>query len=341
MGFKGTVKAPKPQRLVFLAACFCLITSCVSTSNKTISTSELNTDQYPGANLAVNIANLSHCDDSDDKTLHLNTNEAITVIVHGCFSSAGRFRSLADVYSFHGQQAICFNYDDRDRLSSSSAELATAVEGLSEVLQQPNITVLGHSQGGLLARRAFTQEQPDRFTADNVDISLVTISAPFGGINISSHCGSRTMAWLSLGISKLICQMVTGSKYREIPPNSDFINNPGDLISALDQHLKISTDESGSCRQYNAQNKCIEDDFVFSLGEQSQHAIEGDTGFKSVTVKSGHVEIVGDDNSTPTKLIDILQQHGFLNPTPPELSSDLTRLLKRIYLAPSTPVSEG
>jgi hypothetical protein len=338
---KGTIRTSKLHRLVFGVAFFCLITSCVSISDKTINTSELNMDQYPGANLAVNIANLSHCEDSEDKTLHLNTDEAITVIVHGCFSSAGRFRSLADVYSFHGQQAICFNYDDRDRLSSSSAELVTAMEGLSEVLQQPKITVVGHSQGGLLARRAFTQERPDRFTANNADISLVTISAPFGGINIASHCGSKAMAWLSLGISKLICQIVTGSKFREIPPNSDFINSPGNLIPALNQHLKIATDEYGSCRQYNAQNECIEDDFVFSLDEQTQQAIEDDTGFRSLTVKSGHVEIVGDENTTPTKLIKILQQHDFLNPTPPELSSDLTRLLERLYLAPMTPVSEG
>jgi len=29
------------------------------------------------------------------------------VLVHGCKGSAGRFRSLAQLYAFHGQQAVC------------------------------------------------------------------------------------------------------------------------------------------------------------------------------------------------------------------------------------------
>jgi hypothetical protein len=334
-------RKPKPHRSIFVLACFFLITACSSIPENNKINSEHNIQKHPHADLAVDIPFLSHCADSDNKTLYLNSHEPVTVIVHGCYSSAGRFRSLADVYSFHGQQAVCFNYNDRDRLSSSSAELITAIKGLSNVLQQPKITVVGHSQGGLLARRAFTRERSDRFKESNVDLSLVTISAPFGGINISSHCGSKPMAWLSLGISKLVCQIVTGSKYSEIHPRSEFINEPGTLISTLDQHLKISTDELGSCRRYNARNECVEDDFVFSLDEQSNPAIENDAGFSSVTVKSGHVEIVGNDKTSPTELINILQKHGYLNPTPPESSNELTRLLNKIYLTPLKPPSEG
>jgi len=341
MYYKGLKKDSKPCLHAFALSCFLLITSCASSPEKLVTTPENAIEKYPGANLAVEIPNLSHCSNSSDKTIYLNTNEPVTVIVHGCFSSAGRFAALADIFAFHNQQAICFNYDDRDRLSRSSEQLVTAIESLAGVLDNPKISVLGHSQGGLVARHAFTQERSDRLADGIADIRLVTISAPFGGIKIASHCDSMTMAVLSLGISKLVCQMVTGSKYHEIPPQSDFIRHPGTLIASIDTHLKISTDETDTCRKYNEQNKCVEDDFVFSVAEQTQQAIEKDTGFKSVLVKSGHVEIVGDGNTTPTQLINILQQYDFLNPTPPELSQNLTQLLNDLYMVPQVSVPES
>ena len=61
------------------------------------------------------------------------------MIVHGCFAAIGQFRSLADVFAFHGPQTVCFNYDDRDSLEASSAELIQAVDALSKVMQQEGI----------------------------------------------------------------------------------------------------------------------------------------------------------------------------------------------------------
>lgn len=294
-----------------------------------------NVAHLPEADINVEIPSLSQCTHPDDVNLRLNSLKPVNVIVHGCFSSAGRFRSLADVFAFHGQQTVCFNYNDRDSLTESSAQLIAAIEKLSEVLQQPEITVIGHSQGGLVARRAFIEERSDRLGTTNVRIHLTTISAPFGGIHSAAHCGSKTLAWLSLGLTKPICRMITGSKYREIPPNSDFIQRPGRLLAAVSRHLRIVTDELDSCRQYDEHNNCIEDDFVFSLDEQTQPAIENDTGLQSVVVKSGHVEIVGSGQTPPTKLIGILQQQGILAATPAESKNELAKLLTRLYLAPS------
>lgn len=250
---KIMVKKTKPRRLAVEALCCLLLAACASTPENEKHSPLSNSELLPQANLAVNIPFLSNCTQPDDATLHLNSHEPVIVIVHGCFSSVGRFRSLADVFAFHGQQAICFNYNDRDRLTDSSADLITAISELSKVLQQPKITVIGHSQGGLVARRALIAEREDHLETDNVDLSLITISAPFGGIKSASHCGSKPLAWLSLGITKLICQAVTGSKYSEIPPNSAFINNPGNLLPAVNKHIKIATDELGSCRRYNDQ----------------------------------------------------------------------------------------
>jgi hypothetical protein len=46
----------------------------------------------------------------------------VTILVHGCFGSAGRFRPLAQVYAFQGQQTACFSYNDRNRLFTSKAQ---------------------------------------------------------------------------------------------------------------------------------------------------------------------------------------------------------------------------
>jgi hypothetical protein len=114
-----------------------------------------------------------------------------------------------------------------------------------------------------------------------------------------------------------------------------FITQPGRLLPIVDSHLRIVADELDSCRRYNDRGTCTEDDFVFSLHEQSQRAIDADLGLESVIVKSGHVEIVGDENVAPTKLIAILQQRGILNPTRLAMREELAQLLARIYLLES------
>jgi len=312
--------------------CYLVLGACASTPQNQTSVPLSNAHYLPSPDLTIDIPSLSYCTESDDPTLHLDSSEPVTVIIHGCFSSAGRFRSLADVFAFHGQQTVCFNYNDRDSLSNSSAELITAIEKLTDQLQQPDITVIGHSQGGLVARRAMITERPDRLEADDTDIRLVTVSTPFGGIKSSSHCGSKPLAWFSLGITKLICQLVTGSKYREIPPNSGFINSPGELLPVVNTHLKIATDERETCRRRNEHGHCVEDDFVFSLDEQTQLAINSDPNLSSLVVKAGHVEIVGNGSSEPRKLIEILQQQEILNPTPSEKTAELSHLMNQLYL---------
>ncbi len=69
----------------------------------------------------------------------------------------------------------------------------------------------------------------------------------------------------------------------------------------------------------------------FSLKEQQNVQIENDPRVDHVTVQAGHVEIVGDKRMSPTKLIEVLQQHGVLNTTEPESLTDLNLLLEKLY----------
>lgn len=325
-----------PESSWLKAALFicCLILGACASQQGTYSDAPLSNASYlPEPDIAVQISSLSNCTHAESDELRLNSHEPVTIIVHGCFSSAGRFRSLADVFAFHGQQTVCFNYDDRDSLANSSQQLITAIGELSALLQAPDITVIGHSQGGLVARHALTDERVDRLAVDDIEIDLATISSPFGGIRASAHCGSKTIAWLSLGLVKPICYIVTGRKYRDIPTNSDFIVRPGQLVASVNRHVKIVTDEVGTCRVYDERGMCTKDDFVFSVEEQNQQIVDAQHGLLPLVVKAGHVEIVGDGNTVPEKLIGILQQQGILKATPEEDTEELAKLLVSLYSA--------
>ena len=318
-----------------MAVFCCFILSACAHQDETYLDSPLsNAKNLPIPDVTAQIVSLSNCTHPDSDELRLNSQEPVTVIVHGCFSSAGRFRSLADVFAFHGQQTVCFSYDDRDSLTNSSKELITAIEELSAVLKKPDITVIGHSQGGLVARRALIEDRSDRLAIGDVEIELATISTPFGGIGAAAHCGSKTLAWLSLGLVKPLCQIITGRKYRDIPANSDFILQPGQLVPSVNRHIKIVTDEVDTCRVYDERGACREDDFVFSVDEQNQHIVDADEGMLALLVKAGHVEIVGDANTVPVKLIGILQQQGVLRATPEDAAEELAKLLANLYLVP-------
>jgi hypothetical protein len=84
----------------------------------------------PLPDVAVEVPHLQPCTDSSNHTLQFNSSSPVTVLVHGCNGSAGRFRSLAQLYAFHGQQTVCFSYNDRDSLVDSSGQLITALDEL-------------------------------------------------------------------------------------------------------------------------------------------------------------------------------------------------------------------
>jgi pimeloyl-ACP methyl ester carboxylesterase len=308
--------------------------ACTGAPNSMTNQPLHHTRSLPPPDTELTIAQVADCAYSDDDgAVRLNSGHALNVIVHGCFSSAGRFRALADVFAFHGQQTVCFSYDDRDSLQTSSAQLLIALNTLSAAMPDAEFNVIAHSQGGLIARRALVENREDSLSIGADRVQLATISAPFAGIAASAHCGSPTLAVLSLGLVKPICYLITGAKYREIPATSQFINQPGRLASNVTRHLRIVTDEMGTCRRYNAQGICVEDDYVFSVAEQQQPVVDGDQRVEAVMVEAGHVEIVGDETRIPHKLIDILQRHNILQETATEQKPEFAALLERIYLS--------
>ncbi|CAH0535803.1 hypothetical protein VST7929_03277 [Vibrio stylophorae] len=253
----------------------------------------------------------------------LDAHAPLVLLVHGCNGSAGRFSALAQVFEFHQQQTLCFSYDDRDSLYDSAQQLAQVIEQLSQ--HHPQITIIGHSMGGLISRQALTQiDSSDSKTA----LTLVTISTPFSGIHAAAHCASTPLMVASLGLTIPICYMASGDKWYEITAKSDFILQPQPLWQAI-RHIQIITDERDSCREYSSQGQCITSDDIFSLQEQYFPPMLSALNGELYQIKAGHVEIVGYQGQTPDKLIHLFEQIGLMPPN--QKTQNYTQRLAILY----------
>lgn len=317
---------------ILLAA---LALSACATHDGTVAP-DLEPGRLPPADVVVDIAGLGPCTDNPDRRLRFDSRQPVHLLVHGCFGSSGQFRALAQVLAFHGQQTACFTYDDRARLSDSATELRRAVTQLAERSHVPQLTVIGHSQGALIARRAMTEALPEPLPERSVDLRLVTVSGPFAGIEAARTCGKDWLYPLTLGLLPLSCYVATGPKWADITYSSRFILEPGELSRRVADHLKIDTDERGTCRREQA-GRCLESDDIFSLDEQRHPLVDGSARTRRVQVPAGHVEIVGDKRVAPLKLISVLQEHGVLHATEPSRADAFAALLSRLYAPHDAP----
>ena len=310
---------------------FCLLLASGCATNEPANTAfyQIESGSLPATNIILNIPGLTPCTDNPDHGLHLKRAQPVDVLVHGCFGSSGQFRGLAQVLAFHGQQTVCFTYDDRARLTGSATKLRRAIDLLVAQADAPQITIIGHSQGALIAHKSLTV-LPIQPTPQSADLHLVTISGPFSGIAAARTCGKTWLYPLTLGLLPLSCYAATGAKWADITHSSPFIIEPGTLIPQVSNYLKVDTDERGTCRHERA-GRCVERDDIFSLAEQRNSNVETDSREQRVEVHAGHVEIVGDKRVAPTKLISILQEQGVILPTGPERLSAFNQLLARIY----------
>lgn len=317
---------PLPSVLLAAILALCL-GGCATRSPPDPAYYDIVNGALPPPNLTLEIPGLGPCTDNPDRRLRLDSTQPVNVLVHGCFGSSGEFRGLAQVLAFQGQQAACFTYDDRAELAESASALRKALNQLAEQSRLPQITLIGHSQGALIARRSMTVlDAPMPSTR----LDLVTISGPFGGIDAAKPCGYGWLHLLSLGLIKASCHIVTGPKWADITYSSRFIREPGGLAPGVDRYLKIDTDERGTCRRWENE-RCIESDLIFSLDEQHQPFIDGDPQTRIVQVAAGHVEIVGDKRIAPVKLLDVFQQEGILRRITAERQATYRALLARIY----------
>ena len=317
------------HRIATFLTFICFLSGC-ATRDATVA-ADLEPGRLPPPDVVVSIPGLGPCTDSQDRSLRFDSRQPVNLLVHGCFGSSGQFRALAQVLAFHGQQSACFTYDDRAKLTDSAIELRRAVMQLAERSHVPQITVIGHSQGALIARKSLTESLQAPLPDRPVDLRLVTVSGPFSGIESARTCGKDWLYPFTLGLLPLSCYAVTGPKWADITYSSRFILEPGELSWRVVNYLKIDTDERDTCRREEG-GRCMESDDVFSLAEQRSPRVETDSRIKRVQVPAGHVEIVGDKRVAPVKLIAVLQDQGVLRPTAPGHVSAFNSLLSKLYL---------
>ena len=310
---------------------FLFLVGCAASSPYIPETQELDRSLLPLHDFTLSIPNLGSCTDSAEKSIQIDSNSPLTVLVHGCNGSAGRFRSLAQLYAFHGQQAICYSYDDRASLVESAKKLAIAVSELADVTNNQSISIIGHSMGGLIARKALEENYKKSNVLSDKNLQLITISAPLSGIEAANSCGIESLNWLSVGIIPGICWLITGNNWNEITSSSNFILYPEPLLPSVQKYLKIVTNEENTCRQEASDGSCIESDYVFNLSEQYHPKIDNYTNITGVQIDAGHVEIVGNKLVVPRKLLSILQEYGMLSYTPADRKEAFERLLANLY----------
>ena len=143
------------KHIAILIALLGLLAGCAS--RQALNPADLEPGRLPSPDISLNIPGLGPCTDSPDRSLRLDSSQPVHILVHGCFGSSGQFRGLAQVLAFHGQQSACFTYDDRARLAEVADELKQAVSQLAAQSKVPQVTVIGHSQGALVARKSMTE----------------------------------------------------------------------------------------------------------------------------------------------------------------------------------------
>ena len=275
------------------------------------------------ASAPLRIPDLGPCARDRSGPITVDPARPLTILVPGCHSSPEQLGPLARELDAQGQQTLCFSYDDREKLERSARRLVTALEALKPHLVERYITVLGHSQGGLIARRALVRDRPRALRDDGTfRYELVTVSSPFHGIESSAPCGSILLHVMTLWATVGVCHLIAGAKWAQIHPRSSFMRRPGSLIPSVERYLKVVTDERGTCRARDGSGRCLHSDYVFSLGEQYAQVVDDDVRARNAEVKAGHAEIVGEAGGPPLKLIRLLEERQVL--TPPERDASVS-----------------
>jgi hypothetical protein len=217
----------------------------------------------------------------------------VAFLVHGYDSVPSDLQPTASFLQASDYRVYRFVHNSRDELASISNTLARGVCEIAQRIGSDSILVLGHSMGGLIARRAVASvaRVPE---LSSVPFRLVTIAAPFGGV--FSATGSNMMPLPGFGVRE---------SHRDLSLLSKFIVEPGKLPAQV-RHLKIETDEPAS----SAKTKDSAEggnDVVFTLANQHSKTVDNDSAVDCRVVwKAGHVASINIANRLPESMVQML-----------------------------------
>jgi pimeloyl-ACP methyl ester carboxylesterase len=210
----------------------------------------------------------------------------LAVVVHGINPTAGQLDPLADSLVRRGYRVLQFHYDDGQDLDRSATELGALVRTHLTSAPSPHLTVVAHSMGGLVSRRALTEGHPAGLASLGLRTRLVTVASPFGGFK------SANWARFDLGIGP--------ASHDDLGTRSRFIRHPGALGPDVVHH-KLETDETG--RTVLDGERRVKDDVV-GPKRQRNEVIDAAAAERHV-IPRGHVEVVNDGG----QVSDLLASH--------------------------------
>lgn len=229
---------------------------------------------------------LGSCD--GDPGIVVERGRPLTVLVHGNHAAVDAFAALGGALESAGEQVVCYRWREGGRLTYAASDLREALDALDE-LGLPRIRVLGHSLGGLAARRSLTVELGVPL---ETPVELVTVATPFAGVASAKTCGLVWARVLSLGTVGSICRrLARGAKWRDIHPRASMIREPGELGPWVRRHVHVVTEEHGHCRRRAPDDRCAKDDHVFDVEEQATTHI-ADPRIEQHEVDAGHGAVV-------------------------------------------------
>lgn len=211
--------------------------------------------------------------------LPLDPRRPVAIWVHGYDPAPGEADPLLRDLQRRGYQVVRFRYDWEQRMDTSADALVRALRALRAEYSLRGLTVVAHSQGGLISRKAMTVGREPTLAGD-VPIDLVTIASQFPGY------GAANMTYL---LPKVNIFGVKAS-HRDLRSWSPFIRHPG-ALGANVRHVKVETRERGKRRLENG--RLVDD---CSAPRQPQPEVDADPRLvHKASLDLGHVGVLRDE----------------------------------------------
>lgn len=236
--------------------------------------------------------------------LPLESSKPVIILVHGINAGPEFFDVLGPALARRGFQVVRFRYDHGADLERSADRFVTAVRTLRNLCSPPSITVIAHSMGGLVARRAMTTGRAQTLAepAGGLPIRLVTVASPFGGFRVANLARLRLLRILAAPFGGSESHACLGSR-------ATFIRQPGSLGANV-SHVKAETEEEGKTRLDRQGRR--RPDTVARRENQRNSLVDSDARARVVQINAGHVGAIENHREVPRVLWDALADAGML-----------------------------
>ena len=162
--------------------------------------------------------------ESDDDWTQRSKQLPLVICLHGLKSEPERFDEFREFLRHSGYATAAASYDDHQSITQSAQQLSTIADQLFREPNSPELVLIGHSMGGLVAREWV--EHPE--LNNKRIIGLITVGTPHGGSSWASMPPLLDLfAERKLDASDVIDVLLhqpSAPGMRELAPDSEFLS---------------------------------------------------------------------------------------------------------------------